>query len=158
MSTRGEALAKRFEDANNELMAAAEGCSDEQWRTSCSGEGWSVGVTAHHVAASSEVIAGLIQALATGQALPPVTSEMLDQGNATHAQESANCTREETLELLRRGGRSRASIVRGLSDEQLDRGAPIALMGGQTVTAGQFVEVVLIGHPKGHLASIRSAV
>jgi hypothetical protein len=31
-------------------------------------------------------------------------------------------------------------------------------MGGQTVTAGQFAEMVLIGHPKDHLASIRSAL
>jgi hypothetical protein len=38
---------------------------------------------------------------------------MLDQGNATHAQENANCTREETLELLRRGGQTGARIVRG---------------------------------------------
>jgi hypothetical protein len=32
MSTRAEDLAKRFEDANNELIAAVEGCSNEQWR------------------------------------------------------------------------------------------------------------------------------
>ena len=34
--------------------------------------------------------------------------------------ESANCTKEETVALLRAGGTAAASMLRGLSDEQLD--------------------------------------
>jgi uncharacterized damage-inducible protein DinB len=158
MSERAEALAKRFEQVNDELIAAVEGCSDEQWRKTCSGEQWSVAVTAHHVASSHGPIAGAVQALATGQPLPPLTSEMLDAGNAEHARQFAACTRAETVELLRSGGQVAARTVRGLSDEQLDNGAEVALMGGQRVSAAQFVEMVLIGHPTNHLESIRATV
>ena len=158
MSERAEALARRFEQTNEELIATVQSCSDEQWRKTCPGEQWSVGVTAHHVGTSYGPIAGFVQALATGQPVPPLTSEMLDASNAEHARQFAGCTKEETVELLRSGGRAAASIVRGLSDEQLDNGAELALMGGQRVSAGQFAEMVLIGHPTSHLESIRATV
>src|SRR6266700_1064092 len=109
MSGRAEELARRFEQANGELIKAVESCSDEQWRKTCSGEQWSVGVTAHHVAVSYGPIAGLVQAL---------TSDMLDAGNAEHARQFAGCTKRETVDLLRGGGQAAASTVRGLSDEQ----------------------------------------
>ena len=32
MNERAKALAEQFEQANNEAIAAVEGCSDEQWR------------------------------------------------------------------------------------------------------------------------------
>ena len=158
MSSRAEVLARRFEQTNEELIAAVEGCSDEQWRTTCPGEQWSVGVTAHHVATSHVPIAGVVRALATGQPLPPITSEMIDAGNAEHARQFANCSREETVEQLRSAGLEAASIVRSLSDEQLDNGAELPILNGQRVSAGQFAEMVLIGHPTGHLESIRAAL
>ena len=158
MSGRAEELARRFEQANGELIKAVESCSDEQWRKTCSGEQWSVGVTAHHVAVSYGPIAGLVQALATGQRVPPLTSDMLDAGNAEHARQFAGCTKRETVDLLRGGGQAAASTVRGLSDEQLDNGAELPLMGGQRVSAGRIVEMGLIGHPTSHLESIRAAL
>ena len=107
MSGRSEALAERLERINDEVMATVEACSDEQWRAACQGEGWSVGVTAHHIAAAYEPIAHFVQVVGTGQPLPPMTAEMLDQLNAEHAREYANCGKAETLELLRSGGRAR---------------------------------------------------
>ena len=158
MSERGTALASAFENANNELIAAVEACTDEQWRRTCSEEGWSVGVTAHHVAGSHQPLAGFIQMIADGQQIPPVTMEMFDAANAQHAQEHANCTRAETLELLRTGGQAAAATVRGLTDEQLDRSQPMTFAGGQPWSAGDFIERVLIGHPLQHGASIKAAL
>ena len=158
MSSRAEELARRFEQTNQEVIAAVQSCSDEQWRKTCSGEQWSVGVVAHHIGSSHVPVAELVRALATGGPLPPLTSEMLDAGNAEHARQFANCSKGETVELLRRAGQEAASIVRGLSDEQLDNGAELPILGGQRMSAGQFAEMVLVGHPTDHLGSIRAAL
>jgi hypothetical protein len=158
MSGRIEELAKRFEQTNEQVIAAVQSCSDEQWRNTCSGEQWSVGVTAHHIGTAYGPIAGLVRALATGQPVPPLTAEMLDAGNAEHARQFASCTKEETVELLRRGGQEAADILRGLSDEQLDNGAELPLLGGRWMSAAEIAELGLIGHPRGHLESIQAAL
>ena len=157
MGARAEALAKRFEEANGAVIAEVEGCSDTHWRATTKAEGWSVAATAHHIGGGHEPIAGIVQAIATGQPLPGLTWEMINQGNAEHAKQFANCAKPEALELLRKSGAAAAGIVRGLSDEQLDRTATIELMGGASVSAQQFVEMVLLGHPQEHLESIRAA-
>jgi uncharacterized damage-inducible protein DinB len=148
-------LAQRLEQANGELIAAVERCSGEQWRARCEREGWSVNVTAHHVAVTHEVLSRFTEMMANGQPMPDVTREMIDQANAEHAKQNADCTKEETTEMLRSSGASAANVVRGLSDEQLQRSARVL---GAQVTAEQFIENVLIGHPTGHLQSIRAAV
>ena len=157
MSVRAAALADRFERINRDLIAAVERCADADWQRTCAGEGWPIGVTAHHVATSYPAFKGFIQGIATGADLPPITPEMLDASNARHAEEHARCSRQETLELLRRDGQAAAEAVRGLSDEQLDRTAPMALAGGSAVSAQQMAEF-MIGHPTDHLASIRAAL
>lgn len=157
MSQRAASLADRFERANAAVIAAVESCSDADWKSVCAGEGWPVGVTAHHIALSYPPFQGFIQGIASGADLPPTTREMLDAGNAQHAQEHVDCTRDETLELLRRDGQAVAAAMRGLSDEQLDRSAPVALAGGATISAQQMAEF-LIGHPTEHLASMEAAL
>jgi len=102
VSSRSAQLAASFERANDALIAVIEGCSEQQLRAECAGEGWPVVVTAHHVALAYPAIAGLVQAIATGQPLPPLTAQQLDSMNAQHAQEWANVSREETVAVLRR--------------------------------------------------------
>ena len=156
MGERAQALANRFDETNREIISTVEKCSDAQWRTKCAGENWSVGVVAHHVAGGHAGIARIVETLAAGQPLPPMTMEMLDQVNAQHAQEQANCTKQETLELLRKNGASAVATVRGLSDEQLQKSG--TLMAGRSMSVEQVIEGVLVGHVKGHLDSIRSAI
>jgi uncharacterized damage-inducible protein DinB len=156
MSQQSQALASRFEQASQEMIATVERCSDAQWKTQTSGEKWSVGVVAHHVAQAHEAIAGFVRMIATGQPLPPLTMDMLHQMNAEHAKQFANCTKAETLALLRKNAAAAASTIRGLSDEQLDRSQPV--MGGPPMTAQQMVEQVLIGHLQEHYGSIKATV
>jgi uncharacterized damage-inducible protein DinB len=158
MSERAQALAEQFEDANRELISTVERCSEAEWRAQTAAEGWSVAVTAHHIAGGHEAVAGLAQGLATGQGLPDITSQMLDEMNAEHAREYAACTKEETVELLRRNGQTAAGIIRGFSDEQLGRSAPAAIMDGAEMSTEQLVEQGLIGHMRGHSESIRAAI
>ena len=62
------------------------------------------------------------------------------------------------LQLLRDGGASMAAYVRGFTDAQLDRTAPLALADGAAVQAQALIEGgVLIDHVNGHLKSIRAA-
>ena len=156
MGAQSEALAQQVQTACDEFAAAIEGLSEQQWRATCAPEGWTVGVTAHHIGASYEPVAGLVMAVATGQQLPGITPEMIDQGNAQHAQQFANAGKQETVDLVRSGGAKAAGMVRGLSDEQLQRSAP--LFPGTQFTAAQIAETILIGHPRQHLESIRGAL
>lgn len=158
MSERASALAAAFEQANAAMIAALEGCSDEQVRAICEGEGWSVAVSAHHVARGHAALSGFVQMMANGQPLPPVTMEMIDAGNAQHAEEFKNIGKAESLAALRTNGEQAAVLIRGLSDEQLDRRASMAFAGGAEWSTADLIERVLIGHPTQHVEGIKAAI
>jgi hypothetical protein len=80
--------------------------------------------------------------------------EMIDQGNAQHAQQFANVTKEETLAALQQNAPGAVAMVRGLSDEQLDRSAEFV---GRRWTTEEAIQTILIGHIAGHTESIRAA-
>src|SRR5438876_4700951 len=103
MGAQGEALAAKLEMTASQLAQTVEKLSDDQWSNKTPAEGWSVGATAHHAATSYQPLAGAVQMMASGQGFPPITQEMLDQGNAQHAQQFASCTKQETLDALRKG-------------------------------------------------------
>jgi uncharacterized damage-inducible protein DinB len=155
MSGRANELAARLESANAAVIEAVEGCTPEEWTRVTSSEGWSVGVTARHIAISHLPIMGLVELVANGGDVPPITMDMFHANNAQHAQEHASCTRDEVLEILKRDGTAAAEKLRGLSDEQLDRSAPMAFAGGAQMSAVQLVEGILLAHPAQHLASIK---
>ena len=154
MSERARNLAQQFEQENHELIATVERLSDAQWRTKTAGEGWSLGVVAHHVAEGHKQIAGLAQLVASGQPIPAMNMEMFHQANAEHARQHADCTKAETLALLRQNGAAAAATVRGLSDAELDRTGSL-LMG--PMSTAQVIERILIGHVHEHHGSIRKA-
>jgi len=158
MSKRSDELAERFEQAVAELMATVERCSEAQWRALCGEEQWTVAATAHHVGAQWPLEREYIVAAAEGATPPTHTWDDINQRNARHAQEFSAASKADVLRLLRDGGPSMAAYVRGLSDEQLDRTAPLALADGASVSAQQLIEGgVLIAHATEHLQSIRRA-
>src|SRR5262245_327809 len=157
MAGRAETLAKRFEMQAGEMTAAIEKLTDADWNKITSAEKWSVGVTAHHVAGAHEPITPIVTTIAAGQTLPPFTMAMLDEANAQHARDFANCTREETLALHKKGAAAAAAAVRGLSDQQLDRSGSV-LTGMPPMTVQQAIEGILVNHIAEHLGSIRATV
>ena len=157
MSERARALADRLEQATNEMIAVVDRTSDADWRADCPNEGRTVAVTAHHLAGGLKAVAGWVHGIATGQPAAAVSWETVHQANASHAERYANVTREETLERLRANGAAAVQMVRGLSDEQLDRVAEV-FAGDGTITAEQLIENNLIGHVQGHLANVRQVV
>jgi uncharacterized damage-inducible protein DinB len=155
MAVRPEQLAARFARSNDELIAVADHCPDAQWHAICPAEGWTVGVTLHHVADDYAALLEVIEAIATGHAVPAWTRELLDQRNANHARQFARCTKDETLTLLRRNGAALERTIRRLSDEQLTHTGRVL---DQELSAAQVVDLLLLGHIRNHLASIRAAL
>jgi hypothetical protein len=155
MSERARILADQLEHANHELIHTIERLTDAQWRASTPGDGRSVGVVAHHVASSHKSVAGLVGAIAHGHNVPTITMEMIHDGNAKHATQFANCTKAETLALLRQNGAAAVASVRGLGDAELDRTVKLPM---GMLTAAQVIEKVLIGHAQDHHGTIRKAV
>ena len=158
MSERATALATAFEHANDALIAVIEGCTDDQVQKVCEAVGWSVAVAAHHVAASHASLGGLVHLLANNLEMPAITMEMIDAGNAEHAKQFASVGREETVAELRTQGAAAAAAVRGLTDEQLDRSAPMAFAGGASWSTADIIERILIGHPLEHAESIKATI
>lgn len=158
MSERADALASQFEAATNEFISAIEGCTDAQWRIKCPDEDRPVGVVAHHVAGAQRAAAGWMRTVAEGQALPPLTLELIDQLNARHAERHGDVSKDETVALLRQNGHDVAALIRALSDDALDRTGSAPLFGPNPVSTEQIITYVLIAHVKGHLRSIRGAL
>lgn len=155
MSQRAEELATQFETINGQFRDTVEAMSDAQWHATTDEEGWTVGVAAHHAASGHGGLSGMVQAAATGQPLPPITPEQLNEANAQHAKDFANVSKEEVLATLDSGVGPAATLIRSLSDEQLQRGVETPF--GGTMTTDQIISNVLIGHVQQHLASILAA-
>jgi hypothetical protein len=82
---------------------------------------------------------------------------MLDELNARHAQEHANCTKAETIALLKGGAAAAAAVVRGLRDDQLAKSGTV-FTDAPPMTAEQLITGGLIGHIDAHFGSIRKTV
>jgi hypothetical protein len=114
-------------------------------------------VTAHHLAAALEPIAGMITAVATGQAAGTLSPEMLDEMNARHAKDFVDCTRAETIELHRRGTALAAATIRGLAEAELARSGTL-FKGAPPMTAEQVIAMGLLDHIDEHFGSIRKTI
>jgi hypothetical protein len=154
---KGETLAKQFEAKAQEATAVFEKLSDADWKKVTSAEKWPVGVTAHHIADSHELIASLIKAVAAGQVSAPITMDDIHAKNAKHAQEQAGCSKSETLALHKKAAAAAAAAVRGLDDAALARSATV-LKGMPAMSAEQLASGLLVGHIDEHLRSIRATV
>jgi hypothetical protein len=157
MGAKSEALAKQFEAKVQEAVAVIEKLGDAQWKKVTEAEHWTVGVTAHHLASAFEPVAGIVTMLVTGESRGNFTKAMLDEMNARHAQEHANCTKAETIALLKRGAVAAAAVVRGLHDDQLaERGT--VFTDAPPMTAEEVIASGLITHIDGHIGSIRKTI
>ena len=158
MSKRAEALAARIAEGHRILIDFIESHPEKEWRTYCPNEQRSVGVVVHHVAVVLPDELEMIRMVASGRPVTGITTETLDTMNAVHAREYADCTRAETLDLLRRNSAKVVDAIREMSDAELDRAAPVSLHADAPVTAQYLIEDHPLSHAYQHLASIRAAV
>jgi len=157
MGAKGEMLAKQYEAKAQEAAGVIERLSDADWKKVTSAEKWSVGVVAHHIAVSHEVIGGLIKTLADGKPGPNIPMDALHAMNAKHAQEHANCTKADTLALHRKNVASTAALVRGLDDAAFGRSGTV-IAGAPAMSTEQLAGGLLCKHVDEHLGSIRATV
>jgi hypothetical protein len=157
MGTKGEELARRFEAKSRDALATLDKLSDADWTKVTEAEKWSVGVTAHHLASVLEPVSSMIRAVAARQAPGDLSMELIDEMNARHAKDFADCTRAETIELHRKGSATAAATIRGLSDADLATGGTV-LKGLPPMTAEQLISGGLLGHIDEHYGSIRKTV
>jgi hypothetical protein len=157
MGAKGEAFAKQFEAKVEEATALLEKLSDADWRKTTSAEKWTVAATAHHIASSYEPVAHIIKTIAAGQALPHFTRQMLDEMNAQHAKEFADCTKPDTIALHKKGAVAAAAVVRGLSDAELAKTGTV-FTGMPPMSAEAMINGALLGHIDEHFGSIRKTV
>jgi len=154
-STRAEQYVTQFESLNTDFVSTVSGCTDRQWQQQTANEGWPVAVVAHHLAEVYGTFTGVFGSLAAGNAdAPALTSQMIDENNANHAQTNANAGQQQTIELLRVNGAAVVDALRNLRDEQFDD--TTFLLDGNPLSAAQVVEFALIAHIGEHLASIRA--
>jgi hypothetical protein len=156
MSARAESLAKRVEQANNSLLEAVEATNDGQWKAKVADGEWPQGFAGYHAAASIGSISGMVQALASGQPFTPISMDQIEAGNAATFKEHADCKKDEVLGMIRANSPASVQMVRGLSDEELDRKVSL-LIGGPEMTVEQVAEMLLVGHTMGHTESIVKA-
>ena len=158
MGAKTGALATQLEGKARDAVATLEKLGDADWKQVTAAEKWTVGATAHHLAGGLEAVAGIVTGIVSGA--PPrgeFTMAMLDQMNAQHAKEHANCTRAATVALFRKGAASATGMLRGLSDDQLAKSGTV-FTDAPPMTAEQLIMRGLLAHIDEHMGSIRKTV
>jgi hypothetical protein len=157
--SRSEDLAAAFERTNADLVGYVRGLDAQQWLTpgvnspifkmGDEDEHRPVGTIAHHVGSAYGRSAEAIRLVAAGQTIPPPP-----QGSAArHASEHAAPDQAETIRLLEEGAARIATIIRGLTDEELDRESETFIGRASLAT---FIERAINFHPYWHLTSIQA--
>src|SRR5690349_4239871 len=158
MSKRSDALAERLEQGAEALAALARSLTDAEWQVRIPKDGRKVGVVVHHVASMYPLEIQLAQALAEGKPIEGVTWDEVHAVNGKHAADNEQVQRPEAIAQVRTNGAVTAAAVAGLSDEQLDRAAPVSLNSNAPLTCQFFIEDHALRHSYHHLARIRSAL
>jgi len=158
MNNRSEALAARLEAGATALAAFAATLSETEWQTRLPHDGRKVGVVVHHVASVYPIELHLAHSLAAGQPITGVTWDAVDAMNRDHAKENDGVTKEATLALLAKNSAAAAAAIRDLSDEQLDRAAPVSLNSDAPLTCQFILEDHAVRHSYHHLARIRATL
>jgi hypothetical protein len=157
-SARAQVLAQRLEQGAFALAAFAGALTETEWKTRLPGDGRKVGVVVHHVASVYPLEIQLAQTLARGEPVTGVTKAVVDAMNAGHAREFDAVTLPEALELLRRNSAAAADAIRRLSDEELDRAAPVSLYADAPLTCQFMLEDHAVRHSYHHLGGIKAAL
>jgi uncharacterized protein (TIGR03083 family) len=158
MGAKTAELARQLDGKARDAIATLEKLGDADWKKVTTAERWTVGVTAHHLAGGLEAVSGIVTGLVSGApSRGAFTRAMLDEMNARHATEHADCTRAETLALFRQGAATASAVVGGLSDDRLAKSGTV-FTDVPPMTAEQLIMLGLLGHIDEHMGSIRRTV
>ena len=136
-------------------MAFVRTCSPDSWARTVPGEDWTVGVVLHHIAESHENSRRWLAAMASGEGVRD-TAATIDQANAEHAARAGSVTPTETSPSSSATAPSSKRLLRGFSDEDLDRTAPFGPAGGRTFSTADLAPVAA-RHAREHLGHAQRA-
>jgi hypothetical protein len=156
--SRSEALAARLEAGASALAAFAKTLSEAEWQTRIPKDGRKIGVVVHHVASVYPVEIHLAGLLASGQPVAGVSWDAIHTMNRDHAKGNDGATKSDTLALLANNSAAAAAAIRALTDDELDRAAPVSLNSDAPLTCQFIIEDHAVRHSYHHLASIRAAL
>ena len=157
MSERAKELSRRIASFTDEVVAYAETLSAENWNQVLEWEEWSAGVTARHIGAGHFRIFDLARMMVAGKELPQLSMDQITEMSNKDSREHADCTREETLDALRKNGAELAGFVAGLSDDDLACKGSMPAFGGE-FSVEQMIEFVIFQSAREHLDNIKKAV
>lgn len=157
MSPRAKEITNRIESFRDRVIAFVENLSDEDWKKTCEWEAWPVGVTARHIGAAHFAIPGMLEMIINGEDLPQMTMEEVNEKAKANARKHLDCTKAETLDLLRHNGAKLVAFVAGLSDGDLARMTRVTAMGGD-VNTEQVIENVIFYSARRHFDSMKAAI
>ena len=155
---RADALADRLLQGASALATFANGLSDAEWQTRLPKDGRTIGVVVHHVASVYPIEIALARSVADGKPVTGVTAHHIDEMNAAHARDNHGVTRDATLALLRLNSAYAAAEIRAMSDDELDRAAPVSLYAHAPMTCQFVLEDHAVRHSFHHLARIVAAL
>ena len=158
MGSRSSTLADRLEDSADAIITMVEDLSDADWVKVATEDGRQINVIVHHIAQSHEAVYMLVDMILAGQPLPPITPEMIQAGNAQHAEENADVSKETALVALRLVAESTGAKLRAMDDSDLDKSAEFTLSPSGSISIDGIVSHIMIDHADGHLESIRAAI
>jgi hypothetical protein len=158
MNIRANVLAERLERGVSALATFASELTTAEWASPVPKDGRSVGVVVHHVASVLPTEIHLAQILASGNPVTGVTMTDIHAANGAHARDNADVTKEEALRLLKRNAAATAVVIRTLTDEQLDRAAPVSLYENAPLTTQFMLEDHAVRHSYHHLTLLRVAL
>ena len=157
MSQRTNALANALEEGARALAAFASTLTEQEWQRPLGHDRRTIGVIVNHVATVYPVEILFARSVASGKP-EPITADAIDQMNAGHAKDNEAVTKEETLELLATNSAAAAAAIRSMTDDDLDRAAPVLLYGNAIVTCQFVLEDHAVRHSYHHLARISAAL
>jgi len=158
MTQRSNALAERLEQGVRALITLASTLTEEEWSTPIYHDWRTVGIVVHHVASIMPLEIELAMTVANGKAVVGLTWDTVHQINAEHARANRDAGKDQALDLLRKNAAAAAATIRGLTDEQLDRGLPVSMYSDAPLTTQFLLEDHAVRHAYHHLAKIRAAL
>jgi hypothetical protein len=151
----GADRAQQIIEANHELVAFIETCSDEDWGRICLAEAWPVSAVAHHAVWGHQVASGWIRTIRDGKDVPG-SPDLHNAGNEAKAASVAGISREDVIEIANENVAAYAELLRSLTDEDMSKSAAFGPGGGMRMSVDRLAGAR--GHLDGHLGSMKAAV
>ena len=157
-SVRAEAIAVRLEAGAATLAEFAATLSESDWEMRVPTDGRKIGVVVHHVASLYPIGIQLAKTVATGQPITDLTWDAVAAMNRDHARDYDGIPKEAALTLLAANSATAAAAIRALTDEELDRSAPVSLDSDAPLTCQFMLENYAVRHSYHHLARMKQAI